>query len=203
MNFLVKIFAVGLLLAFGVYWFVPDSYEIKNAEPRGETIVCFGDSLTAGIGAAAGMDYPAQLARLIGREVVNAGVSGETTAGALARVERVIELSPRIVLITLGGNDLKNGVRRERAFANLAVIVRRFQAEGALVVIGGLDVPFWGRGFGDAYKKLARETGAVLVPNVLHEIINSPELMSDRIHPNGRGYGIMAQHFHKAVRPYL
>lgn len=192
-----------MVLVFAVYWLLPESHEIVNAEPRGETIVCFGDSLTAGVGAAAEMDYPAQLARLIDERVVNAGVSGDTTAEALARLDRVIALSPRIVLVTLGGNDLKNGMSRDRAFANLAVIVRRIQGEGALVVIGGLEIPFWGRGFGDAYKKLARETGSLLVPDVYRGIINSPELMSDRIHPNGKGYAIMAQHFHEAIKPYL
>jgi len=192
-----------MVLALTVYWLLPESYEIVNAEPRGETIVCFGDSLTAGVGAATEMDYPAQLARLIDERVVNAGVSGDTTAEALARLDRVIALSPRIVLVTLGGNDLKNGMSRDRAFGNLAVIVRRIQEEGALVVIGGLEIPFWGRGFADAYKELARETGSVLIPNVYRGIINSPELMSDRIHPNGKGYAIMAQHFHEAIKPYL
>ena len=91
------------MIAVVVYLFVPSSYEIRNAVPSGETIVCFGDSLTAGIGGAKGMDYPSQLSRLIGMEIKNAGVPGDTTASALDRVVDVLELQPRIVLITLGG----------------------------------------------------------------------------------------------------
>jgi lysophospholipase L1-like esterase len=193
-----------LLAALLVYWFIPSSYEIRNAVPRGETIVCFGDSLTSGVGAGEGLDYPARLSHLIGVEIINAGVPGDTTARALERVAEVIEeMQPRIVMITLGGNDLKNGVRREVAFENLEKIVRKFQDNGALVVIGGLDVPFWGRGFGDAYEALAEKTGAVLVPNVMQDILGQPDLMSDRIHPNSAGYAVMAQHFFKAVQPYL
>lgn len=203
MNFCIKILLIGLLSALVAYWLMEDVPRIKNEEPRGEVIVSFGDSLTAGTGAGAGRDYPAQLSRLIGEEIVNAGVSGDTTARALARIDQVVELDPRIVMITLGGNDLKNGVSRELAFGNLAEIVHRFQEEGALVIIGGLDLPFWGRGFGAAYRELARETGAVLVPNVLGDIFGRPKLMSDRIHPNGRGYEVMAGHFHKAIKPYL
>ena len=198
-----KIGAGCLLVAVVVYCLIPSSYEIRNTVPSGKTIVSFGDSLTAGTGAATGMDYPAQLSRLIGVEIINAGVPGDTTARALARLAEVLELQPRIVMITLGGNDLKNGVRREVAFENLAEIVRRFQDSGALVVIGGLNVPFWGRGFGDAYQELAEKTGSILVPNILQGILGKAELMSDRIHPNSEGYAVMAQYFHKALRPYL
>jgi lysophospholipase L1-like esterase len=198
-----KIVSGCLLIAAVVYWLIPSSYEIRNAVPRGETIVCFGDSLTAGIGGGEGMDYPSRLARLIGTDIINAGVPGDTTARALDRVGAVLELQPRIVMITLGGNDLKNGVGREVAFKNLEEIVRRFQDNGALVIIGGLDVPFWGRGFGDAYEELAEKTGSVLVANILQGIFGKPDLMSDRIHPNSDGYAVMAQYFYEALRPYL
>ncbi len=191
------------MVAVVVYWLIPSSYEIRNAVPIGKTIVCFGDSLTAGIGAAPGMDYPARLSRLIGMEVINAGVAGDTTARALDRLEVVLELQPRIVMITLGGNDLKNEVEREVAFKNLEEIVGRFQDNGALVVIGGLNVPFWGRGFGDAYQELAEKTGSVFVVDILQGILGKPDLMSDRIHPNSEGYAVMAQYFYKAIRPYL
>ena len=192
-----------LFLAGTAYILVPSGYDIINVDPIGDTIVCFGDSLTYGIGAARDKTYPAQLSRLIDREIINAGVPGETTAAALNRVDNILALKPQMVLITLGGNDLKNGVGREEAFRNLGEIIRKFQDGGALVVIGGLDVPFWGRGFGDEYERLAEEVGAVLVPNVLEDIFGEPGLMSDRIHPNGKGYTIMAQYFYDAIEPYL
>jgi lysophospholipase L1-like esterase len=178
--------------------------EITNPIPSGDNIICFGDSLTYGSGAKPEMSYPAQLSTMIGQPVINAGIPGDTTARALQRLDQdVLSRSPRIVLITLGGNDLKNGVDRDQAFANLEEIVRRIQARGALVVVGGIDIPFYGRGFDDAYEQLSKSTGAVLVPNVFEDIMGHGNLMSDRIHPNGKGYTIMAEHFLNAVEPYL
>ena len=147
---------LGCLLALFVgYQLLNPSPDIRNAAPAGRTIVCFGDSLTYGTGAAAGRDYPSQLAALIGRPVINLGVPGDTTAGALARIETVLEQEPRMVLLTLGGNDLKNRVPKQTAFDNLERIIRNIQDRGALVVIGGIDIPFYGRGFGSAYAELA------------------------------------------------
>ncbi len=167
-------------------------------------VVCFGDSLTAGVGAPAGESYPEQLGRRIEREVINAGVPGDTTATALARLQRdVLARRPAAVLITLGGNDLKNGVPREQAFTNLETIVRRIQGAGALVVVGGIDVPLWGRGFGGAYRDLCKRMGCVLVPNVYRGIMGHPQLMSDPIHPNGKGYARMTDTFEEALEPYL
>jgi acyl-CoA thioesterase I len=197
--------ALGLILlaVAGAKWF-GQSAPITNADPAGTRIICFGDSLTYGTGAPEGEDYPSRLSALVGTPVINAGIPGDTTARALARLEGdVLSRSPRIVLLTLGGNDLKNRIDRDTAFANLKTIVRRIQAEGALVVIGGIDIPLYGRGFGEAYRQLAEETGSVLVPDVFDGIMGNRNLMSDPIHPNGDGYAIMAEAFHRAIEPYL
>ena len=199
----IKIAAGCLIVILVIYFFIPSSHEIRNAIPEGETIVCFGDSLTYGAGAEKGMDYPSQLSRLIGMKVVNAGVPGDTTATALDRIDDIIEMNPRIVLITLGGNDLKNRIQKEIAFKNLELIIHAIQDHGALVILGGIDVPFWGRGFSDAYKELAKETGSVLVPNIFKDIMGKSDLMSDSIHPNNAGYAIMAERFYRALKPYL
>lgn len=198
------IIMVSVLVVFlGYRWFRAEPH-IRNAEPTGQNIICFGDSLTYGIGASEGMDYPSRLSELLGKPIINAGVPGDTTESALGRLEQdVLQQSPRIVFITLGGNDLKNGVPRESAFRNLNVIVKSIQDLGALVVIGGIDIPFLGRGYGDAYETLARDMGAVLIPNILKGIMGNSRLMSDPIHPNNEGYAIMAERFHEAVTPYL
>ena len=199
------VIGITLLLAIvGWRWLAPSDPPVTNADADGETIVCFGDSLTYGTGASEGQDYPSRLSERIGRPVVNAGVPGDTTADALARLEDdVLSRSPRMVLITLGGNDLKNRVSRQTAFANLREIVLRIQAAGAMVVIGGLDIPLYGRGFDQAYQELARETGSVLIPDVFEKIMGNRSLMSDPIHPNADGYAVMAEHFHEAIEPYL
>ncbi len=196
---------LSVLLALGLgYVLLTPEPDIRNAAPTGTNIVCFGDSLTHGTGASQGKDYPSRLAAMAPYPVINAGVPGDTTADALERLERdVLSRSPRMVLLTLGGNDLKNGVPREKAFDNLRAVVEAMQEAGALVVVGGVDLPFYGRGFGEAYEELAEETGSVLIPNVYRGIMGKPDRMSDRIHPNDRGYAVMARHFHEAIEPYL
>lgn len=171
---------------------------------RGDNIICFGDSLTFGTGAPRDKSYPAQLAEMIGQPVINSGIPGDTTDRALRRLERdVLSKSPRIVLITLGGNDLKNGVNKKTAFKNLKDIVDTIQARGALVVFGGIRLLFWDRGYEEEYEKLAAETGALLVPDILGGLMGHEELMHDTIHPNGAGYKIMAQKFYTRIEPYL
>jgi lysophospholipase L1-like esterase len=194
--------ALVALAVAGYFWV---SGHAPSRQPTaGQNIICFGDSLTYGTGAASGMDYPSQLSRLIDRQVINAGVPGNTTADGLDRLEDdVLSRSPRLVLITLGGNDLKNGVGKAEAFANLESIVRQIHDTGALAVIGGIDIPFYGKGFDDAYVELAEETGAVLIDNVYAGILGRRSLMSDPIHPNSDGYAIMAERFKEAITPFL
>jgi lysophospholipase L1-like esterase len=133
--------------------------------------------------------------------VINAGRPGDTTASALQRLEQdVLSYAPDIVLITLGGNDLKNGVAMDYAFKNLKMIVNLIHNQGAKVIIGGLHIPFRDRGFGRGYQKLADETGATVIPNILEGIMGNRELMSDPIHPNDAGYKIMAQRFYQALQ---
>jgi len=194
-----------LLGILGLIWIIGGcGYEITNQYPTGETIICFGDSLTSGTGAPAEQSYPAYLEQLIGQPVINAGVPGNTTAQALERLEHdVLDLQPRIVLITLGGNDLLQSVPLEEVFANLETIVTRIQQRGALVVVGGINVPLFTPGLADAYEDLCRRTGAVLVPNIYKGVFTNRSLMSDRIHPNGKGYRLVAEHFYRAVKAYV
>jgi len=167
-----------------------------------EIIICFGDSLTSGIGADAGMGYPTQLAKMLGKSVINRGISGDTTASALGRLNRdVLSAEPDIVLITLGGNDLKNGVAKNVAFGNLKYIVEAIQDRGAKVIIGGLKFPGRDRGYGQGYVDLAQQTGATLIPDIFAGIVDDPNLMSDPIHPNNAGYRIIAQRFYTALGP--
>ena len=177
---------------------------VTNSQPTGTSIICFGDSLTAGIGAEPERSYPAQLERRIGGPVLNAGRPGDTTGGALDRLDSdVLSHDPRIVLITLGGNDLMQGVPPEEALANLERMVDTIHGRGALVVVGGISLPLVDQGYGEVYGELRRRTGCLVIENVLEGIIGRPNLMSDRIHPNGEGYRVMAERFHDAVEPYL
>jgi lysophospholipase L1-like esterase len=199
-----KNFALCNYLLLFLCFFLISCSEPEPVELTGENIICFGDSLTYGTGAPRDKSYPAQLSDMTGQPVINAGVPGDTTTRALERLEEdVLSQSPRIVLITLGGNDLKNGVRKDVAFRNLKTIIEAIQAEGGLVILGGVKFIILDKGYGEMYKKLAKETDIILVPNVLKGLIGKDKYMSDPIHPNGQGYTIMAERFYEAMKPYL
>ena len=189
--------AVILFLGYRIFF---TSLPGEKGAITAQKIICFGDSLTSGTGAGQDMDYPSQLSKMIGKPVINAGVSGDTSARALQRLERdVLSKFPDLVLITLGGNDLKNGVAREVAFDNLKTIVESIQETGAGVIIGGLRFPIRDRGFGRAYRELADETGAALIPNIFEGIMGNRKLMSDPIHPNDAGYKKIAERFYEVI----
>jgi lysophospholipase L1-like esterase len=201
-KIIISILAILVLLVGYKFFFSRPA--LRNSTPAGDNIICFGDSLTFGTGAAENMDYPSQLSRMVSKPIINAGVPGDTTATALARLEKdVLSKSPRIVLITLGGNDLKNRISKETAYQNLKDIIVSVQNRGALVIVGGISIPLWGRGFGEMYQKVCKETQALLIPNIFDGIIGDKSLMSDPIHPNDRGYTLMAQKFYRAMKPYL
>ena len=190
----------GIILLAG-YKFLTSTHQDFDNFSAGKRIIAFGDSLTYGTGASSEMDYPSQLSKMISRPVINAGVPGDTTASALERFERdVLSYSPDVVLITLGGNDLKNGVASDIAFKNLKMIVNLIHNQGTRVIIGGLSIPFRDRGFGKGFKMLADETDATLIPNILEGIMGNRKLMSDPIHPNDAGYIIIAQKFYEAMQ---
>ena len=194
------ILAIGILfLGYVVFFHSPGAGPDKS---NYQTIICFGDSLTYGTGASQDMDYPSQLSQMLNKPVINAGVPGDTTGRALKRLKRdVLSRNPDIVMITLAGNDLKNGVPRDTAFRNLRQIIESIQNQGAGVIIGGLKFPLRDRGYGKGYRELADQTGAVLIPDIFEGIMGNRKLMSDPIHPNDGGYKVIALRFYEAMLP--
>jgi lysophospholipase L1-like esterase len=182
------------------------SWTITNAYPSGANVIAFGDSLTEGYRVGPGEGWPEQLSAIVGRPILNRGVSGNTTGDALARLERdVLAQDPRVVLVCLGGNDMLRRMPADQQFDNLRTIVRRIQDKGALVVLIGTE------GFkilrrvdyGDRYEALARETGAVYVPDLMKGVLADPGLMTDQIHPNARGYAKIARRIADEAGEYL
>ncbi|HXG59300.1 MAG TPA: arylesterase [Thermoanaerobaculia bacterium] len=173
----------------------PSRYgKVRNLDSRGSSIIAFGDSLTAGYGAGAGEDYPSRLAAGSGLTVINAGVSGDTTASALTRLQSdVLARDPRIVIVGLGGNDFLRRVPIETTEANLRAIVRRIQQSGAMVILLGFRFPSLGPSYETMYERIADEEGCLLVEDLLDGIMGDPSLKSDEIHPNARGYAMMAE----------
>lgn len=201
-----KILLIIIITITCNYFYFKDStnsWKIINAKPTGQTIVAFGDSLTAGYGVAKNDNYPSQLAILTNQPIINMGISGETTAEALARIDNVIAKNPKLVLITLGGNDLRIKLPASKAFSNLKQIVTILQQNGTLVVIGGIDIPFYSKDYADDYVVFAKENGCLLVPNILDGLFGHRDLMIDTVHPNAKGYKLVAASFYKAIKDYL
>lgn len=185
--------AVALALLVWTLWPSPYS-RVTNLASRGSGVIAFGDSLTAGYGASAGEDYPSRLSALVSLPIINAGVSGDTTEAALARLqEDVLARDPRIVLVGLGGNDFLRGIPITATEANLRSIVRQIHGAGAMVVLLGFRFPSLSANYEAMYERVAKEERCLLIPNILRGILRDPKLKSDEIHPNGPGYALMAE----------
>lgn len=176
-----------------------NSWAIANVSaPSGATwavpVVVLGDSLTAGVGASEPeFMCVSRLETTLGCKVVNAGVSGDTTRSALGRLESVLKEHPRVLVLLLGGNDMLTRIPLEETMSNLERMIVAFQGEGAMVVLVGIQPPYVGGKYGRAFRALARRRGCVYVPHILKGIMGTPSLMSDQIHPNDAGYGLVAE----------
>ncbi len=182
-----------------------DDYSfVRNLDSRGESLICFGDSLTEGVGARKGEDYPSLLARELARPVLNAGKRGNTSRDGLSRVERdVLERNPRLVIVLFGGNDFLRRVPLAETRKNLEEIVRGIQERGAMVVLVGMKLGLFADEYGSAYKEITKKLGALFIPDILDGILSDPRLKSDSIHPNSDGYRLMAERISKHVGPLL
>ena len=192
---------VGVLLLGGATFFLfkKDMPEITNYPPIPGPIVAMGDSLVYGYGATAGNDFVSLLSESIGQPIINMGVNGNTTAGGLSAADMVIELKPSVVLVLLGGNDYLRGVSIAETFSNLELIVEKLQANGAVVILLGIQGGVLSDPFAAEFKALAERRGTAYVPNVLSGLIGNQSLMADAIHPNDAGYARIA----KKVLPVL
>lgn len=194
---------VGLALLAG-FWLLPAGTPDVAKPTAGDTVIAFGDSLVEGVGASTGRDIVSLLSARVGVTIVNAGRSGDTTGSALARLDSaVLSRRPRVVIIVLGGNDVLRRVPRAETFSNLDVIVQRTRARGVAVILVGLSFGVFSDAYGDGYEELAGRTSSALVPDILAGILGHPDLMADQIHPNERGYKIMADRIEPVLRDLL
>jgi acyl-CoA thioesterase-1 len=186
----------------------------SNPEKSLPKIVAFGDSLTAGLGVSRRASYPALLQKKLdedgfGYEVVNAGVSGDTSAGGVRRVDWSLDGDVKIVILELGANDLLRGQSIDAMKTNLAQIIERVKARGAMVLLAGMEAP---TNAGDEYRKavhesfitLARDYNVPLIPFFLDRVAGIDSLnQSDGIHPNEEGTKIVADTVYRSLRPLL
>jgi acyl-CoA thioesterase-1 len=177
-------------------------------------VVALGDSLTAGLGVAADEAFPARLEARLKSEgyayrVVNAGVSGDTTAGGLRRVDWVLRARPEVVIVALGANDGLRGQEPRAMRANLDEIVRHLQAAGARVLLVGMRMPpnyggDYTKEFEAVFPAVARRAKVALMPFLLDGVAGVPRLnQADGIHPTAEGQQVIADHLWPYLRPLL
>ena len=157
-------------------------------------VLAFGDSLTYGTGAREEESYPAQLERLIGRRVVSAGVPGETSAQALARLPGALdENSPSLLLLCSGGNDFLRRLGNAQAARNVREMVQLARARGIEVLLIGTPEPSLRPVPPEFYEQIADEAHVPYEGAALADVLKDPALKSDPVHPNARGYRMIAE----------
>lgn len=184
--------------------------EIETIAPASGTIVAFGDSLTAGTGVQTNESYPARLERLLKEQgyqytVLNMGRSGDTSAGALARIESVIAAEPDIVILAIGANDALSLTPPDVMRQNIEEIVTRLQEEGITIILAGSPVIIlegWAypEEFTRVQPEIAQRHNLTYVPSFLNGVAGNPALnLNDRAHPNAQGYAAIAENLLPSV----
>ena len=177
-------------------------------------IVALGDSLTAGLGLSPADGYPAKLQERVDAagyrvRVVDAGVSGDTTAGGLRRLDWALAGDVRILIVALGGNDGLRGLPVEQMKDNLSQIVASAIDRGILVLLAGMKAPpNFGSAYTDHFRRVFREVGVehdvVFVPFLLEGVAGLPDFnQPDGIHPNAAGAQRVAEHLWTSLEPML
>jgi acyl-CoA thioesterase-1 len=171
----------------------------------GKQIIVLGDSITAGYGLETSQAYPNLLAQKLDLPILNRGVSGDTTADGLQRLEvDVLDESPWLVIVALGGNDFLKKVPKTTTEQNLRSIIAKIQAQKAISVILGMNLGLFKDEYRDLYQRVATDTGSFLIPQVLKGIIDNPKhRQQDIIHPNAIGQEILATHIAKDLQPLI
>ena len=176
--------------------------KVRHAEGKREgPVVILGDSLGAGYEVGEDEGFVALLEKRLGITITNLSRSGITTEASLPRVkEEVLPLKPALVMIELGGNDALQRVDPARTQANLAQMIEQMQAEGIPVILLGVRGGILSDGFEGMYSGLAEKYETGYVPDILDGVFSHPELKIDSIHPNAKGYAIVADQVEPELR---
>ena len=164
----------------------------------GDAILAVSDSLTAGFGAPKGADYPAQLAQILGRKVINGGVSGDTSAQALARLPDLLAQKPKLVVVSIGGNDFLQRQPESGTRENIRKMVADIRATGVPAVLVAIPHFTTGALLGmvsehPLYAELADELDVPLLKGAWADILGDKDLKSDAVHANAAEYRLFAE----------
>ena len=157
-------------------------------------ILAFGDSLTYGTGADPDYSYPAQLARLTGTRVINAGVPGEISAAGLRRLPQLLrQHQPQLLILCHGGNDILRRMPASETVSNLQAMIEMARMENIDVVLIGVPQFGFFLSSADFYIQLAKRNHLPIDNNMLGKILRQPALRADHVHPNADGYALLAR----------
>jgi len=196
-----------LLALFALLLATACSAPKQEALPRGTKVLALGDSLTAPHGVRPGEDWPTLLGQKTGWVVINAGVSGDTSAGALARLPALLEEhAPALVLVTLGGNDMLRKLPQTQTVANLGRMLDLVKASGAKAVLLATPKPsiagavFNNLSPADFYAEVAKDKKVPLIEDALPEVLSDTALKSDQLHPNAAGHALLSEKITQALK---
>jgi len=189
-----------VVLLFSMAALVACSDPELRSLPGDATVLAFGDSLTAGRGVSVDKAYPAVLQSLIGREVVNAGVSGELTEEGLQRLPAILsESDPDLMILLEGGNDILQNRSLVDAKANLSAMVTLAKNQGIDVMLVGVPKKSLLASTAGFYKELAKEHEVPLENKIIGSLLKKPAMKSDSVHFNDAGYAALAEAIHKVL----
>ncbi len=200
-----KKYIIGIifpLIIISLFFLFKKDAKITNFPSNRTEIVMFGDSLVAGNGSTEGNDLPSQLSRRIISPIINLGVPGNTTIDGMNRLNE-IPTNARLVIVNLGGNDALKRVPKETTLSNIQKIVNHIHSNGSMAMIISVRNGLIVGNFDDEYSKIAKETGSLFMPNLLKGLFGDPEFMADPIHPNDKGYSIIAQKIEEVIEDYI
>lgn len=169
-----------------------------NKLSKNSTVLALGDSLTAGYGVQQGEDYPSQLAQITGWQIINGGISGDTSAQALARLPELLTHQPKLVIISIGGNDFLRKLPENETRANISKIIEIIQQAKINAVL--VAIPYFTTGalFGNVsehplYDDLAKQYQLPLLKGAWAEVLSDKDMKSDQVHGNAKGYRYFAE----------
>lgn len=179
----------------------------EEALPPGSRVLALGDSLTEGAGVTPPEAWPALLASRTGWVVINGGVSGDTSGGALRRLPALLEEhKPALVLVALGGNDMLRHIPQQETVANLESILTLIKAHGAKAVLLATPNPslmgavFQNLSAADFYQRVADAQQVPLIKDAIADVISDPQLKGDPLHPNAAGHALLAEKIFDALK---
>lgn len=178
--------------------------EVKNVNSTGKKIICFGDSITSGYGVNPNDAYPSVLSEWLNMPVINAGIDGDTTDQALKRLAPdVLEKDPLLVVVEFCGNDFLEKIPKETTLSNISLMVDKIQEQGAMVAIVDISAGMFMAQYRMDFRRLAQKKDAIFIPGILDKIITNPSMKSDFLHPNAKGYRLVAERIYRQILPYL